>query len=362
MSEKRPPRVPFLLLLLALAAPAFADDVHTAEPAPSGPREIVPERTLDPDTRETKAGALEGGARALAFSPDGKLLAVGAANGAVSIARLDASCGWIRVGEHLGAVAGVSFLARPDGLALVSAGDDETLRVATIDAGLACVSSLSRPLGLGPLTALAVLDADRVVVGSARGSLAVVRVGSALAVERTIERHEGAVVAVVALGGNKVASAGWDGTVKVTDTASGRELRSAKVSSVELTALAATSDGRALAVGSWKKGVQLLDSATLKLLATVEPHRGAASALLLAGPPKTGLEKSRLVSASLADELLCASEALGAKPELHGLKKTRVTAVPAGGLAVSPDGRLVACAANDGTIGLYGIAPAASGR
>jgi WD40 repeat protein len=346
-------------LLLALALPAFADDVATTPPAPSGPRQIVPERTLDPDTKETKAGALEGGARALAFSADGKLLAVGAANGAISVARLDASSeGWTRVGEHLGSVAGVTFLARPDRLALASAGDDEALHVATIDAGLACVSSATRSLGIGPLTALVVLDADRVVVGSARGSLAVVRVGSSLAVERTIERHEGAVVALASLGGNKVASAGADGAVKVTDAASGKELRSVKVSNVELTALAATSDGRGLAVGCWKKGVQILDAATLKVVATVEPHRGAASALLLVGPPKSGLEKSRLVSASLADETLCASEALGAKPELHGLKRTRVAAVPAGGLAVSPDGRLVACSANDGTIGLYTIAGA----
>src|SRR5262249_9247881 len=144
-----------------------------------------------------------------------------------------------------------------------------------------------------------------------------------LVVERTFERHEGAVVALVALSATRVASAGWDGCVKLSDAATGKELRSAKVSPVELTTIAAPPDGRALAVGSWRKGLQLLDTSSLKTLATLAPHKGATSAALLVGPAKASLEKCRLVTASLADEMLSASEALGARFELQGVRRTR---------------------------------------
>jgi WD40 repeat protein len=340
------------------AAAARADEVKTADgtiPGPSGPSELHRKRHLALDTTPTKAGALEGGASSLAFSPDGKLLASGGADGGVSVADLAVrdTSPWHRVSEHLGSVAGVAFLTRGEGLAVVSAGDDETIRVAAIDDSFATVSSASRTLGLGPVTALAVLGADRVVVGSARGSFAVVRVGGTIEVERTFEHHDGAVAAIVALGSGKIASAGGDGTVKLIDTATGKELKSVKVASVELTCLAASPDAKTLAVGCWKTGVQLLDAATLKTLATLNPHKGVTNAALLVGAAKASAAQSRLVTVGIGDEMIFVSELLGSKNELGSGKRTRITAVPTGALAVSPDGALVACAANDGTIGLY---------
>ncbi len=350
--------------LLALAAVALADDnkaKQRSEPQiPSGaPSEVKRVRFIGADTTPTKAGQLEGGPRSVAFSADGKLIAVGAIDGGVGVTGVtessDSVAGWTRVAEHLGAVSGVAFLPVANGIGVVSVGDDELLRVTLLDASLAPVSSASRALGLGPLTALAVLDATHVAVGSARGSLAIVKLGDQILVERTVERHEGSLVALAVIGTRAtggstavprvVASAGWDGLVKLTETSSGKELKSAKVSNVELTALSASADGRLLAVGSWKTGVALLDPGSLKVLATVDPHRGAANGILLAG-------KNTLVGASVADEMLSVSE-LGAKNELKGTKRTRITTVPTGALAASPDGALIACAANDGSIGIY---------
>lgn len=350
-------------LLLALAAAALADDkLKRAEPQiPSGaPTDLKRVRFIGADLTPTKAGQLEGGARTVAFSADGKLLAVGAVDGGVGVTTAveasDAASGWHRVGEHLGAVSGVALIAGPNQLSVVSVGDDETIHVALLDANLAVVSSASRHLGLGPLTALAVLDAGRVVVGSARGSLAVIKLGDTVLLERSFERHDGEVVAVVVLPKGRVASAGWDGMVKVSETATGKELKAAKVSSVELTALAASPDGQSLAAGSWRTGVTLLDASSLKTLGIVDPHRGAASGLLLVGKTGAPLAQCRLASASVSDEMLAvSSEALGSKSELKGVKRTRITAVPTGALALSPDGTLVACAANDGSIGIYEI-------
>jgi WD40 repeat protein len=348
-----------LLLLVALGTAVADDKLKRADSAPTGaPAEIKRVRFIGADTTPTRAGQLEGGPRTVAFSADGKLLAVGAVDGGVGITSVveasDQVSGWHRVAEHLGSVSGVLFLAGANQLEVVSTGDDETIHVAALDASLAVVSSASRPLGLGPLTALAALDATHVAVGSARGSVAVIRLGDAITVERTFERHEGAIVAIVALGKGRIATAGWDGLVKLSDTATGKELKTAKISTVELTSLAASPDGHALVVGSWKTGVQLLDSTSLKPLATVEPHRGAANGVLLVGAKGAALDKCRLVTSSVADEMLAAtSEPLGAKNELKGLKRTRLTAVPTGALAVSPDGTLVACAANDGSVGLY---------
>ncbi len=344
------------IIICALALPAVADEVKKSDTTEtSGPTDIPRSRYLGADTTPTRAGALEGGSTSIAFSSDGTLLAQAAPTGAVSVARIadsDESSGlWHRVAEHLGAAAGVAFLPK-NPLTLVSVGDDETIRTATLDASLAIVTSASRQLGLGPLTALAVLDASHVAVGSCRGQIAIVKLEDAITVEKTFERHEGSVAALVALDKNRLASAGWDGCVKISDLG-GREIKSAKVSAVELTTLAATPDGKSLAAGSWKKGVVLLDASSLKTLATLEPHRGCASAVLLVGPARASLAQCRLVSASLSDETLAASDTLGAKAELGHIRRTRIKTVPSGGLAVSPDLALIACATNDGAISLY---------
>jgi len=344
------------IIICALALPAVADEVKKAATSESsGPSDFSRARYLGADATPTRAGALEGGATSIAFSPDGALLAQAAPTGAVSVARIadsDESTGlWHRTGEHLGAASGVAFLPRKE-LTLVSVGDDETIRTATLDASLATVTSASRQLGLGPLTALAVLDASHVAVGSCRGQIAIVKLEDAITVEKTFERHEGAIAALVALDKNRIASAGWDGCVKISDLG-GREIKSAKVSPVELTTLAVTPDGKSLAAGSWKKGVTLLDASSLKTLATLETHRGCASAVLLVGPAKASLAQCRLVSASLSDETLFASDVLGSKNELGRTRRTRIKTVPSGGLAVSPDLALIACATNDGAISLY---------
>jgi WD40 repeat protein len=350
-----------LAITAAFAATAGAKDgAKVAEPGAGlpEPSDLKKVRSIGSDTAPTEAGKLEGGPAALAFSADGKLLAVGAVTGAVSIIESGegGSSGWRRVGEHLGSVSGVAFIARPIGLNVVSTGDDEMLRVSVLGGDLSVVTSTSRALGLGPLTALAVLDANpqapRLAIGSGRGTIAIVRLGDTLTIERTIERHEGAIVAIVALGGNRFASAGWDGTVKLSDASTGKELRSAKVCPIELTTLAATADGKSLAVGSWKKGVLILDASSLKTLATLEPHQGGAVSVLLVGPAKTGIDKARLVSASIADETVAVSEVLGARAELRPARRARIRACPSG-IAASPDGTRLAVGVNDGSVTIY---------
>jgi WD40 repeat protein len=319
---------------------ATADET-TAPPAGRGERAAPGDLGVERALPAPRSGGIEGGARAIAFSPDGRLLAIGAACGEVSIADVSstpAESPWRPVLVHEGAVSALAFAARGDERVLASGGDDGFVRAALVSADGAVVSSSRVAIGAGPVTALA-LDGERAVAGTARGAIALARLAPP-SVERTVDRHDGP-IAAIALVKSRIATAGWDGLVKLSD-ATGREVRSAKVAPVELSAIALV-DGK-LAVASWRPGIAFLDATSLKPVASFEPHRGGSIALAT-------LPGGRLVSASLADESVVVSE-LASKSEPRAIARSRVRSAPSA-IAVSPDGARIACALNDGSVVIF---------
>jgi WD40 repeat protein len=74
--------------------------------------------------------------------------------------------------------------------------------------------------------------------------------------------------------GRRLASAGWDGTIKVWDTATGGEVRTLRGHSDRINDLAYSPDGRRLASAGWDGTARVWEAETGRELVTLRSHSG----------------------------------------------------------------------------------------
>ncbi|KAG9519327.1 WD40 repeat-like protein, partial [Aureobasidium melanogenum] len=239
---------------------------------------------------------------AVAFSPDGKLVASASWDNTVRL--WDAASGQARstLESHSNRVSTVAFSA--DGKLVASASDDTTVKL---------------------------WDAAS---GQARS---------------TLEGHSGYATAVVfSPDGKLVASASWDKTVRLWDAASGQVHSTLEGHSDRVSAVAFSPDGKLIASASNDKTVRLWDAASGQARSTLESHSNRVSTVAFSPDGKLVASGSHDTTVKLWD-----TASGQARSTLEG-HSDYVTAV-----VFSPDGKLVASASHDTTVKLW---DAASGQ
>jgi WD40 repeat protein len=282
----------------------------------------------------------------VAFSPNGKLVVVGDTNANVGVYVPRGKGNQLALGVQgadSGPIAGVAFTA--DGAAVFSGGGDGKARLTAgpnpDGSGAPTTATRLRDYvgHVGPILGLAVTpDGEFLVTGGDDRTVRVWGVKSAKEV-RSFQGHLKKVTAVAARGdGRQVASGSEDGAIRVWDLNATDDHRAVTDSKDSLWAVAVAPDGKRVAAAGADKRIRVYD-----------PETGALEATLDAGAAMTALaflpDGNRLVAAG-GDKAVRVWD-VAAKAVVRTLTGHTLAVLA---VAASPDGKLVVSGSADSSV------------
>ncbi|MEV6303486.1 WD40 repeat domain-containing protein [Actinoplanes sp. NPDC051861] len=330
------------------------------------------------------AGPDRDSVRTIAVSPDGAWVAASLHGGAIDIWNL-------RTGARLATLSGHSDLVNalafaPDSAWLATGGDDCSLRTWQVSANARLFDSRAAAI-TGPLRAVAVTaDGESLVTAGARGEI-LFRYADHGYLHRDLGAHAGTPkTAAVAPDGSWAASVGGDGLVKLWDVVLTRALGQL---SAKARAVAIAPDGTWLVTGGFDRQVRIWDAQTRTVRSNLTDGAGDVNAVAVS-PDGTwvaavdrdgGLTAWDVARAAVLTRVATSSGPMNAMAIEPGGKwlvtggsgtvrrwdtttwrvtgQLRPRSGRVSGLAVAPDGDLVAAVCDDGTVQVF---EAASGR
>lgn len=306
-------------------------------------------RLWKPETGELAAEiATQGGSVwALAFSPDGRLLASASNDSAIRLWHVDEQRREETLIGHRAAVHALAWSS--DGQTLASAGNDRTVRLWDLGTGEQLVEGMGGHRD--SIHALAWADDSKLLASA--GLDGQIRLWDATSRQPLgmIGTHMGAVEALAFNNRGHLLSAGADGMVRFWDITAGTSAREPLAAHpTGVTSLTLSRDGDALATGGRDQTIRLFQLDSGGLMLANEPSWSLVGhddeVLSVAWSP----DGSRLASASI-DRSIALWDRVAMRPEARIMQHEGWVSA----LAASADGRLLASAAFDRTVRLWEV-------
>ncbi|MDM3851460.1 MAG: pentapeptide repeat-containing protein [Aphanizomenon gracile PMC627.10] len=204
---------------------------------------------------------------AVAFSPDGKVLATGEEDGKVRLWNVITGREFLALTGHSDSVNSVAWSR--DGLTLATGSRDNTVKLWNVQTG-DCVRTLEGHRNQVKSVAWSG-DSQTLASGSDDRSVKLWNVQTGDCV-RTLEGHRNQVKSVAWSGDGLTLASGGDNTVKLWDVQTGKRVRTLKGHTRSVYSVAWSPDGQTLASGSLDKRVKLWDVQTGECVRTLKGH------------------------------------------------------------------------------------------